>query len=228
MDTFLDPDPEWIAIGGLDHAIYVTALLGLAIALLARRGWVREHADPIRRVVAVILIVQQCTLYGFYAATGWEMAESLPLHISRISALLALVYLLTQRRAVMDLLFFFGLWAWASFAYPQNIQPVDNILGWSFFINHAVVLLMPVFVWITTEWRPTIRALRRAYAWFLGYVVIAVIANALTGGNYFYQREKPLLPMLPGPLYLALSLVAALALFWLGYAMSRLVARRVP
>lgn len=225
MDVFLDPHPEWIPIGGRDHLIYAAGLVALAAALILGRRWVAEHATTIRRVLLVIVVVQQCTLYGFYAATGWDNAESLPLHISRISALLALVYLATGSKRVMEILFFFGLWAWASFSYPQNIQPVTNILGWSFFINHAVTLLMPAFAWITTDWRPTRHGLWRAFGWFLLYLVVAVIANRLTGGNYFYQREQPLLPGLPSWLYLALSVAATFALFWIGYGVSRLVAR---
>lgn len=226
VDTFLDPHPEWIAVGGPDHLTYVAGLLVLAVALIVGRRWVREHATLVRRIVLGVVVVQQCTLYGFYALTGWDWAESMPLHISRISALLALAYLATGSRRVMDVLFYFGLWAWASFSYPQNIQPVNNILGWSFFINHAVTLLMPVFAWVTTDWRPTRRALWQALGWFLLYVVVAVVANQLTGGNYFYQREKPLLPGLPGPVYLAASMAATFALFWLGYAVSRLFLRR--
>ncbi|MDO5533411.1 MAG: TIGR02206 family membrane protein [Propionibacteriaceae bacterium] len=225
MDSFLDPYPEWITIGGRDHLIYVAGLVVLAALLFIFRAWVREHGTLVRRVLLVVLVLQQCTLYGFYAITGWNWAESLPLHISRISALLALAYLATASRRVMDVLFYFGLWAWASFSYPQNIQPVTNILGWSFFINHAIVLLMPAFAWITTEWRPSLRGLRRALGWFSLYIVVAVIANALTGGNYFYQREKPLLPWLDQPYYLFLSILATVALFTLGYGISRHIPR---
>ena len=227
METFLDPHPGFIAVAGRDHLVYVLGLLVVATALLAGRGWVREHVALVRRVVFGVLIVQQVALYGFYAATGWLWAESLPLHISRISTILALVYLATGSRRVMDVLFFFGLWAWTSFSYPQNVQPVTNILGVSFWVNHVVTLLMPFFAVITTDWRPTVRALWRAYGWFLVYVVVAVVANALTGGNYFYQREQPVLPMVPQPWYLLLSLLATLALFWLGYAVARLVLRRL-
>ncbi|GAA5162154.1 TIGR02206 family membrane protein [Ornithinimicrobium tianjinense] len=223
MESFLDPHPEWITIGGRDHLIYATGLVLLAAALLGWRERVRAHAGQVRTVLLVVVVLQQLTLYGFYAATGWDNAESLPLHISRVSALLSLVYLATGSRRVMDVLFSFGLWAWASFAYPQNIQPVDNILGWSFFVNHAVTLLMPAFAWITTDWRPTVSGLRRALGWFAVYVAAAVVANALTGGNYFYQREKPLLPWLDQPYYLLASVAATVLLFWLGYAVSRLV-----
>ncbi|AXH97925.1 YwaF family protein [Ornithinimicrobium avium] len=226
MDAFLDPHPEWITIGGPDHLVYVGGLVLLATLLITLRARVRAHATAVRRCLAAVLVVQQVTLYGFYAATGWDNAESLPLHISRVSALLALTYLLTGSRRVMDVLFYFGLWAWASFSYPQNIQPVDNILGWSFFVNHAVTLLMPVLAFVTTGWLPTRAGLWRAFAWFLAYLGVAVVANALTGGNYFYQRERPLLPWLGQPWYLLASLAATLVLFALGYALARLLAAR--
>lgn len=226
VDAFLDPHPPWITIGGPDHLVYAAGLVLLAVLLITGRGWVREHATLVRRVLLVVVVVQQLTLYGFYAATGWLWAESLPLHISRVSALLSLVYLATGHRKVMDVLFYFGLWAWASFSYPQNIQPVTNILGWSFFINHAVTLLMPAFAWITTDWRPSLAGLRRALGWFAVYLVVAVVANALTGGNYFYQREKPLLPFVDQPWYLLLSVAATGILFVLGYAVARVVQRR--
>ncbi len=227
MDDFLDPDPGFITIGGPDHLAYVAGLLVVALALFLGRRWVRAHTGLVRGVLLGVLVLQQGALYGFYAATGWDWAESLPLHISRVSALLALVYLATGHRRVMDVLFFFGLWAWTSFAYPQNIQPVTNILGWSFFTNHVIVLLMPAFAWITTDWRPTARGLARALAWFGVYLVVAVVANALTGGNYFYQREKPVLPWLDQPWYLLVSALAGVALFSLGYGVARLVASRL-
>lgn len=225
MDTFLDPHPEWITIGGPDHLVYAAGLVLVAVLLITWRAWVREHATLLRRVLLVVVVVQQLTLYGFYAVTGWDNAESLPLHISRVSALLSLVYLATGRRKVMDVLFYFGLWAWASFSYPQNIQPVTNILGWSFWVNHVVTLLMPAFAWITTDWRPSLAGLRRALGWFFVYLVVAVAANALTGGNYFYQRERPVLPWLDQPWYLLASVLATFLLFWIGYGASRLVAR---
>lgn len=226
MDAFLDPHPGWITIGGTDHLVYVSGLVVLAVLLVTQRDRVRAHASTVRRVLLGVVVVQQLTLYGFYAATGWDNAESLPLHISRVSALLGLVYLATGNRRVMDVLFYFGLWAWASFSYPQNIQPVDNILGWSFFVNHAVTLLMPVLAHVTTGWLPTRTGLWRAVRWFLVYVGVAVVANALTGGNYFYQREKPLLPWLGQPWYLLASVAASVLLFWIGYAVARLVAAR--
>ena len=40
---------------------------------------------------------------------------------------------------------------------------------------------LPVFAWLTEGWRPTIPALWRAFAWFLLYYAVALVANAVTG-----------------------------------------------
>lgn len=223
MRHFFDPDPGWIAIGSLDQGIYVAVLVIAAVGLIGGRRWVRAHARGVRWTVLAVAVVQQCVLYGTYLITGWRWADSLPLHISRVSALLCIVYLATGSKRVMDVLFYFGLWAWASFSYPQNVQPADNVFGWSFLVNHVVTLLMPAFAWITTDWRPTRRALWRAFGWMVAFSLLAVGANALTGGNYFYQRDKPLLPFVPQPWYYLLTLAAGLAGFWIGYGVSRLV-----
>src|SRR5699024_7240236 len=119
-----------------------------------------------------------------------------------------------------------GLYAYASFSYPQQIQPVDNVLGWSFWINHAVTLLLPFFAWLTEGWRPTVPALWRAFGWFLVYYAAALVTNALTGGNYFYLRDRPIAAGWPDWAYLPGAALLTLALFWLGYAVAHLIGIR--
>ncbi|WP_114907421.1 TIGR02206 family membrane protein [Ornithinimicrobium murale] len=223
---FFDADPGWISIGGTDHLVYVTLLLGVAVLLVGGRGWVRRHAAAVRRVVAVIVIIQQTTLYATYAVQGAGVDEALPLHSCRIAILLGLVWLLTRWRPALDVAFFLGLYAYASFSYPQQIQPVDNVLGWSFWINHAVTLLLPIFAWLTEGWRPTVPALWRAFGWFLVYYAVALLANALTGGNYFYLRDRPIAAAWPDWAYLPGAALLTLALFWIGYAVAHLIDAR--
>ena len=145
---FFDADPGWIAVGGADHLTYVGLLILAGALLLGCRGWVRRRARALRRGTAVVVIVQQVTLYTTYLLNGAGLDEALPLHSCRIAALLGLVWLLTRWRPALDVSFYFGLYAYASFSYPQQIQPVHNVLGWSFWINHAVTLLLPVFGYV--------------------------------------------------------------------------------
>ena len=214
-------------MGGLDHLLYVAGVVLLGALLVWRCEWVRERARPVRAAAFAVVLLQQAALYGFYAVTDWDWAESLPLHICRVSAVLAAVYLVTGKRAVADVEFAFGLWAWVSFAYPVRIQPIDHILGWSFFISHAAVVLLPVFAWIADGWRPIRAGLRTVVGWFVMYVTGAVAVNALTGGNYFYQRERPVLPWLDQPWYLLGSVAVSLLLFVVGHAGARWIGARV-
>ncbi|WP_109470980.1 TIGR02206 family membrane protein [Ornithinimicrobium cavernae] len=223
---FFDADPGWITVGGPDHLIYVSLLLGTGALLIGCRGWVRRHATVVRRAVAGVVVVQQVTLYGTYLAQGAGVDDALPLHSCRIAILLGLIWLLTRWRPALDVAFYLGLYAYASFSYPQQVQPVDNVLGWSFWVNHAVTLLLPVFAWLTERWRPTVPALWRAFGWFLLYYLVALVTNALTGGNYFYLRDRPVAGSWPDWAYLPGAALATLALFWIGYAVARLVGAR--
>lgn len=215
--------PGWIPVGGLDHMAYIGCLGAAAALLIGRRRWVRRHARRVRAGVLIASLAQQATLYGMYALTGWDWGESLPLHISRVSAVLCVAYLATGSKRVMDVLFYFSLWAWFSFSYPQEVWPFWNLFGWTFLVNHVVTLLMPALAWVTSDWRPSREALWRAFGWMVAYSLVAVVANVLTDGNYFYQKSMPVLPSLGQPLYYVGTLTVGLGLFWLGYGVSRLV-----
>ncbi len=203
--------------------MYILCLAAAAFLLIWKRGWVREHAVGVRRGVLVASVVQQATLYGMYWATGWNWGESLPLYISRVSALLCVAYLATGSRRVMDVLFYFGLWAWISFAYPQQVWPFWNLFGWTFLVNHMITLLMPVLAWVTTDWRPTRQAIRPALGWMAVNLLVAVAVNAVTGGDYFYQQSMPVVGFLGQPWYLLGTLGVGLLLCQIGYGASRLV-----
>ena len=223
VEHFLDPYAGPIAIGGADHVIDVLILLVFAVALIGGRHWVREHACVVRCSVLIVSVVQQTVSYIGYAATSNFWADGLPLHISRVSAILCAVYLATGSRRVMDVLGYFSAWAWLSFLYPSGVQPLDNLFGWTFLINHVITLLIPALAWITSDWRPTRPAIWRAFAWMVVYSLLAVGSNALTGGNYFYQREMPVASFLGQPWYYLSSLALGLAFFWVTYGVSRLI-----
>lgn len=224
MDSFWGTDYEYISVLGRDHLIYVGALLLVLGLLLGRRGWVREHAEGVRRALVGLLLAQQATLYTWYAVmTGFDPAEALPLHICRLAVLAGLGWLLTGRRWLMDVQFFLGLFAYLSFSYPQLIQPVTHVIGWSFFVNHLVTILLPVFAALTTTWRPSLRGLTRGYAVFVLFFVVALVINPLVGGNYYYLRHRPVMAHWPDAVYLPGFLAFTLVLFLLGYVVARLL-----
>ena len=222
---FLDPAADYIPLFGPDHLVALGAVVLALTLLLVFRSAVREHARGLRCTFLGLALVQQVVLYWYQAAVaGWDWGDSGPLHISRVTTLVLIVYLATGRRAVLEVGFYVGLYAYATFLYPQRIQPMDHVMGLSFLVSHAVTILVPVYAGIATGWRPTVRGLWRSYAWFLAYFVVVLGVNAVTDGNYFYLKYRPFLRGLPDPLYWLAAGAATLALMWIGYA----VARRFP
>lgn len=222
MSSFLDPLAPYIPLFGRDHLLALGTVVAALTLLMAFRRNVRQRAAAVRWALLLLALAQQTALYWYQAVVaGWDWGDSAPLHISRVTTLLLMAYLVTGRRAVLEVGFFFGLYAYATFVYPQRIQPMDHLMGWSFLVSHAVIILVPVFAGIAYGWRPTVRGLWRAYGWFIAYFGVVLAVNALTDGNYFYLRYRPFLRELPEPLYWLAACAATLALMWIGYAVSR-------
>lgn len=225
VSPFLDPSADHIPLFGTDHLVALGSVVVALTLLVVFRSVVRRHAGTLRWTFLVLAVVQQVALYWYQAAVaGWDWGDSAPLHISRITTLILIVYLITGRTAVLEVGFYLGLYAYATFVYPQRIQPMDHIMGLSYLVSHAVTILVPIHAGIVTGWRPTVRGLWWAYAWFLAYFVVVLGVNALTDGNYFYLKHRPFLQGLPDPLYWLAACAATLALMWIGYT----VARRLP
>lgn len=156
--------------------------------------------------------------------TNFDLSQALPLHLCRISTLLGLVYLLTLNSKLMDFVFYYGLFAIGSFALPINIHPLTHALGISYLINHAITLLFPFIAWQAFDWRPKAKHLVTVSLLFLIYFVLAILANTLYGGNYFYLVKRPFLQNMTIFYYYSLTILLSLTLFTLAYTLiSRLI-----
>lgn len=226
MNTFWDKDVPFIPLFGPDHLLYLGIMAACLAALIAGRRWIASHAEPIRWTLLAVSGLQFATLYAWYATEfGFDLSEALPLHISRVSTILGLWFLATRNLRVMDVLFYFSIFAYFTFLVPQRIYPATHAIGWSFVISHVVTILLPLFAAIAYGWRPSFEGLRRAWVWFLVYFAVVIVVNPLVDGNYFYLKHRPLLKGLPSPAYEILAVVVTLVGFWLGYVISRRISR---
>lgn len=225
MNTVADYG-EYISLFHLDHLIYIIGLVVIASAFFLNITFVKKHKTVITTIVVIIIIAQQILLYsGYYFATGhgsgFDLSEALPLHLSRINSILGLLFLLTRNRQVFSILTMFSLFAILSFIYPSQVYGITHPIGISFFVNHIVTLLLPFYGIIAYNMKIKPHDSLRALPWFIMYVAVAYITNQLTGGNYFYLRDKPVFASLPDVIYIPLSIVFAFVLFKLGEIMYR-------
>ncbi|MEQ6390201.1 TIGR02206 family membrane protein [Bacillaceae bacterium S4-13-58] len=224
MISWWSEEAEYIQVFGLHHFIYIGLMVTALVILLIKREQVRENADKIANVILVVSILQQVLLYSWYVfETGFNVSESLPLHICRIASLLGIYFLITKNKIALDLLFYMGLFAYGSFLYPQRVYPVYHVIGISFVINHMVTILLPYFGYIAYGWRPKWKGLLRTYAIFLAYFLFVYFLNPIIDGNYFYLKYRPFFKEWPDYLYIP----AVLFVTFIGFVIAFIVARSI-
>lgn len=229
MNIFWDEEVPFISIFNTQHLIYIFFMALLLGWMITNYSSIKEHADQISRWILVASVGQQILLYSWYLfETGFDISESLPLHLSRISSILGIIFLMTKNKKVLNTLFYFGLFAYGTFFYPQRVYPVYHAIGISFFLNHAITILLPIFAAIAYDWRPTLSAAFKAYCWFLLYFVFVYFLNPLIDGNYFYLKYRPFFGYLPDSIYVPGVLLFTFFVFILGYYLASGVDRLIP
>ena len=218
MKSWWDEEATFIHPFDLHHIVYISILLITLVLLLTNRTYVKENAQKIAKVILTISIMQQILLYSWYVfETGFHVSESLPLHISRISSLLGIYFLITKNMKVLDVLFYFGLFAYGSFLYPQRIYPIYHVIGISYVINHTITILLPIFGYIAYRWRPTFKSAFRAYVLFVVYFFFVYFLNPLIDGNYFYLKYRPFFNHWPDYLHIPGVLIVTFVGFLIAY-----------
>ncbi len=219
-DMCLSADHPYIRYYGGDHLFMLAVLAVIVVALIRMAPSARQQREKICRWLLGIQIAQQCLLYSWYVfCTGFDLAEALPFHLSRITSLLILIWLFTRRAPLLQYIFFFGLYAYPTFFWPTAVYPLYHALGLSFFINHIVTIALPIFVGIAYDYRPTVAGLHKTFLCFCVYLLVIDVFNEAFGYNYFYTEARPFafLNSLPDPIFYAMVLGVTYGVFWLAY-----------
>ena len=214
MNTFLDPNVPYIKLFGIEHLSYVLIIVSLLILVILNRKRLRIYAKQLRIILLMLTLFQQVLLYSWYViVTGFDFAQALPLHLCRISTLLSLIYFIRKNNDLMDIVFYFGLFAYGSFALPIAIHPITHALGISYLINHSLTLLLPFIAYYAFDWKPKRKNLHLAISYFLIYFIIAVVANTLFDGNYFYLVKRPFLSQMNVYIYYLITIIFTITVF---------------
>jgi len=216
ISFFYSEDAPYVQIYSLQHLIYLLVCALVVFLIISYRNWVKEKHEEICKIILYVLLFQQIfLLYGWYAlATGFDLTDSLPFHISRITSLLTIAFLLTRKMYFMDIVCYFSIFALISLIYPLRVYHFFHVSGLSYMINHMITIVVPILAIIVYNWRPTWRSYRNAVIGFSIYFPLALISNALTGtGNYFYQTNRPFLHDMHNGLFAVLSFIATLSGF---------------
>lgn len=140
------------------------------------------------------------TLLAFYAgdlAMKWRegtfnLEHAMPMQLCDWALLAIGTALWFRWRGCFEVAYFWGLAGTFQALFTPAI-PMD--LHWfrkfGFFFIHAGIVVGILHLLVTVRWRPTPRSLLYVIAASEFYLLIALLTNALTGGNYGFLSHKP-------------------------------------
>ncbi len=215
LHDFWSPDAPFVKVLGTAHITYLAFCFVAVFLFIRSKNVIRKNAQMISKMFLGVIAFQQIfLLYGWYAfCTPNFLSEGLPLHLCRVATLLTIIFLITKSKALMDVICYFSVYALISLFYPLSVYNFGHISGLSYMINHIITVLIPIFAVFAYGWFPSWKGFFRGAVAFTVYLPTALVANALTGGNYFYQELRPFWHDMADWLYALLSYIISVGAF---------------
>ncbi len=192
---------------GLIHGFVLlsTVLVGVVAIKQGRKG----RRWPLALLAALDLLAYPLNQAAYLALDFQSAMDNLlPLQLCDVSAILCGFALLTERRGVCELAYFWGMaGAMQAMLTPNMPYGPENPVFWSFFLQHAAIVISALYLPLVLRWRPSWASFLRVIPWGLVYVAGAMSVNYFAGTNFGFLSRKPegasLLDHLgPWPVYL--------------------------
>ncbi|HEX8297389.1 MAG TPA: TIGR02206 family membrane protein [Chthoniobacteraceae bacterium] len=174
-------------------AVLVTFLAPLLLWIVSR-SWRAPRFDFLaRRLLAVMLLVLWVGLLVTKFAAGeatWDQA--LPMQLCDWVLLAVAAALWWRSQAAFELGYFWGL---AGTVQALFTPAIEADLAWwrqcGFFYAHALIVVGVLHLLLTERLRPWPRSLVRVLIWSEAFLLLALLTNWFTGGNYAFLARKP-------------------------------------
>lgn len=207
MQSFLDPNAQMVQIGDFNHVIYLLGISIIMFLLFKFRHQIKENSVRVMFGILIFAVVQRIVSVSYYIIVGeFTVTDSLPLHICRLVCYLIIIQFFVKRKWLDQVIFYFGLFAYASFIYPVGISPALHMLGISFFMLHSLIIVYPIIRYFTNRFVPSLRGALQSAILFAVYLTGMQLLNNTIGSNYFYTEDRPFMHDLSDPVYFFLNM----------------------
>lgn len=211
-----------------EHLITIAIILVLGILLFIFREEIQkqEKRRIIRLSLALLLLASDASYHIWLVSKNtWSFKEALPLHLSDLAVILAIVMLLTGSFRLFQFMYFAGLGSSIQAVLTPDLgrYSFPHFRYIEFFVSHGGVVLACLFIVFAFKYRPTIRSMWMTVLLVNLYAVCIFFLNKWLGANYLYIMKKPenasLLDVLgPWPWYLISLEIIMIVTFYLLYS----------
>jgi hypothetical integral membrane protein (TIGR02206 family) len=173
-------------------------------------------ARPLAVLIAATYLVEHAT---FVARGEWDVQRHLPLHLTDVVTIVSVLALWTRHLRLVELTYFWALTASLQALLTPNLTAdTATIFVWTFFITHGGAIVATILLVAGRRIVPPAGAVGRVFGATVVVAAAAAVGDLVTGGNYWFLREKPstasLLDVMgPWPVYIAVAGAFGLALF---------------
>lgn len=226
--------PDFVWFGPAHVAILIGLLIICSCITKARRS-IRTNKGvdrSLRLGMVATLIILEVMYQTWYVVNGeWGAHFALPLHLSSITWITAVIMLLTLHRRWFEVTFFAGV----SSALLTMITPDIGNFGFPhfrffhFFWTHGLVIVAAYYVLVVHRTELTLRSVVIVWGYLNAYAVVVFVINLIIpNANYMYLMTKPPSPTPfdwfgPWPYYIFVLQLVSLLLFLLMYASYRCI-----
>lgn len=210
----------------------------VAAALLGRRWRGTEREWRFRSLFCWGTIVWQAMAVVYWAwPTHFDIQESLPLHLCDVAAWVAPLALLTQRRWLRGVLYFWAIGlSTQAFFTPVLDEGLSHPKFWFFWVGHTQIVGAAIYDVVALGFRPAWRDFRAGVIANAALFAVVMPLNLAFGVNYGFvgniEPEHPTLISRLGPwplrvLWIVLIVHGVMLALWLVWPLAdRVLGRR--
>jgi len=176
--------------------LVVSVLLVGLVVLTSRRLRSKDpnHAQVMRWWMGIAVLLFEI-LHNVYwlglREEGFNLKESLPLHICDVAGLIAVAALLFPSRRIVTILYFWGVGLSSlAFVVPVITKGPGYVEFWTFWSSHLLIVGGAVFFVLAEGYRPAFRDLLFAVTVTFAYIMLLLAIDIAIDANYGYVGRE--------------------------------------
>ena len=207
----------------------VTLLIIISIAIVFPLI-IKNYSDDYKKRVAIVIGISALALelikpFIWHYSMDFPWSQLIPIHMCNLSTLFVGLFLLTEKRLLFEVSFFWGIGgginALLTPDVPRDFPDPQYIL---FFFGHGLLIVAIAYACITLKNRPSLNSVKNGIYFSSAVLPVIYVINYFIGppANYWYLATKPasdsLFNLFPEPpLHIPVLVILGIMFFYLIY-----------
>lgn len=162
-------------------------VIGVLIIYLYRNKMAKSnHEITVRYFIASFAILLEVSFQVWQAFHGeWNFAESLPLHLCRLTNYLGIITMFTKSHKIFEIAYFWSLGGVVSILFPDIFHGTDRYRYYHFMMSH--ILFFYMYMFFVLKMKLDFKSFKKSFITLFALVMLVIVpVNNLFGMNYMY------------------------------------------